>query len=83
MAKEKAPEFHLDILGQEIRVDNYVVASLKSMYGSTLHVARIIKLTPKKVNLVGLKNKREWSTWAHETVKLSGEDVLAFILKYE
>jgi len=83
MAKEKTPEFHLDILGQEIRVGNYVAASLKSMYGSTLHVARITKLTPKKVNLTGLKNKREWSIWAQETVKLSGEDVSAFILKYE
>ena len=77
------PEFHLDILGQEVRVGNYVAASYRGRYSSTLTIARVTKLTPKKINLIGLKDKNEWSIWSGEVVKLSGEDVLAFILKYE
>lgn len=77
------PEFHSDIVGQEIRVGSYVAASYRSTYSSTLTICRVTRLTPKKINIVGLKDKKEWSIWPHETVKLSGEDVLAFILKYE
>ena len=77
------PEFHLDIIGQEVRVGSYVAASFKGRYTSTLTVAKVTKLTPKKVNLISLKDKEERSVLATETVKLSGEDILAFILKYE
>ena len=82
MAKQD-PEFHIDLIGQEVRVGNYIAASYRGAYSSTLTVARVTRLTPKKVNLISLKDKKEWSIWAHEVVKLSGEDVLAFILKYE
>lgn len=82
MAKAEI-EFHLDLIGQEIRVGNYVAATLRVQYSSTMQVARITKLTPKKVNLIGLRDKSEWSCWPYETVKLSGEAVLAFILKHE
>ena len=83
MARNTAPTTQIDLLGQDIIVGNYVAASYKTQYSSTLVVCRITRFTAKKVNLVGLKDKREWSTWPSETVKLSGEDVLAFILKYE
>jgi len=82
MATKAAPEFHLDLLGQEVRVGNYVVASLKSSYGSTLQIAKVDRLTPMKIFLSGVKTKRTWSTWSSECVKLSGEDVLAFILTH-
>jgi hypothetical protein len=77
------PDFHHDIIGQEIRVGDIVAAPLRGGYSSTLTIARIVKVTPKKVNLIGLKDKNEWSIWANETAKLNSEDVLAFILKYE
>ena len=73
---------HADLLGQEITVGNYVVASQRSQYSSTMTICRIVRTTPKKVFLENVKTKREWSTWPQETVKLSGEDVLHYILKY-
>jgi hypothetical protein len=82
MAK-KPPEFHIDLLGQEICIGNYVVASYKNSYSSTLTICRVTRLTEKKVCLKGIQRKDEWLDWPHETVKLSGEDILAFILKYE
>ena len=82
MAKQD-PKFHLDLIGREVRVGDYVAAYLKVSYSNTLQIAKVVKLTPKKVNLVGLKNKKEWSAWAGDVAKLDSEDVVAFILKYE
>lgn len=79
----KAPEFHLDIVDQEIRAGDFVAAPLRGGYSSTLTIAKITKLTPKKVNLISINDKYEWSIWARETAKLNSEDILAFILKYE
>ena len=78
----KTEIIHKDILGQDIAIGNYVAASRKFHYSSEMSICRVIRTTPKKVFLENVKDKREWSTWPHETVKLSGEDVLAFILTY-
>ena len=80
MAKEI--EYHLDILGQEVRVGNYVAAAFRSTYSSTLNICKVIRLTPKKVYLLGLKETHEWSVWPSETVKIDGVEAMAFILKY-
>jgi hypothetical protein len=73
---------HNDLLNQDLNVGNYVVASRRGQYSSTMTICQITKTTPKKVFLQEVKTKREWSTWPQETVKLSGEDVLHYILKY-
>ena len=83
MPREKAPEFHIDKIGQEVRPGNYVTACYSGRYSASLELARVVKITPKKIYLVGLKDKNEWSVWSTEVVKLTGEDMLAFLLKYE
>ena len=80
--KVKELPIHLDILGQELAVGNYVAGARPTQYSSSMVICKIVKVTPKKVYLETVKGKREWSTWPYETIKLSGEDVMAFILKY-
>jgi len=73
---------HFDLLSQELKAGNYVVSSRRGQYSSHMVICQITRTTAKKVFLLEVKSKKEWSTWPHETVKLSGEDVLHYILKY-
>jgi hypothetical protein len=81
MAKEIIT--HTDLMGQNISVGSYVVASHKNAYTSSMCICCITKLTPKKVFLKDVKKVyKEWSVWPSETVKLSGEEALFYILKH-
>lgn len=82
MAKEVT--IHYDLLGQELSVGCYVVASRRGAYSSTMCICKVTKLTPKKITIEDVKKgyDSEWSTYPTETVKLSGEEATAFILKY-
>ena len=82
MAKEIT--VHLDLLGQELSVGCHVVASRRGAYSSSMCICKITKFTPKKITIQDIKKgyNSEWSTYPAETVKLVGEEVLAYILKY-
>lgn len=80
----KAAPIYLDLLGQELAIGNYVVCSRKSTYSSTLTVCQIIRFTPMKVCVKSIgkdQYQREWATWPSETVKMTGAESTAYILK--
>ena len=74
---------HEDILGQPITDGCYVAAS----HRNNMYVCKVIKVNPKMLRILDVKSKHEsdqdgWLVYPSETVKLSGEDAIAFILKY-
>lgn len=79
--KEKEKIVHTDILGQEITDGCYVASS----HRNTMHICKVIKISPKMLRIIDVKSKKPgdgWLAYPSETVKLSGEDAMAFILKY-
>ncbi len=78
----KAQIVHKDILGQDLIEGNYVAAS----HHNSMYICRVIKITPKQIRIVNVKSNSRldtgWLKYSSETVKLSGEDAMAFILTY-
>jgi len=68
---------HLDILGNELQVGDYVAAS----YYRGLGICRVVKLTPKMVSLNLVGSKWNKSVYPNEMVKLKPEDVTMYILR--
>jgi hypothetical protein len=81
--KVKEPVIHLDKLGQTIEEGNYVAGC----HRNSMYICKILKCTAKQIRINDIKslNKRHdagWLVYPGETVKLSGEDAIAYILKY-
>lgn len=76
-----------DILGQPLDVGNYVAVGK----GNAMYICRVCKITPKMIR-AKLINKNDYVSGGHSesgmliysdnTVKLSGEDAIAYVLKY-
>ena len=83
MATKKEKPVHLDILGQEIIEGCYVT----SCHGNQLYVCKVAKISPIKmrvmpINKDGWYAKEGWLTYPKDTVKISGEEAMIFILKH-
>jgi len=77
----KEKEEKRDILGQPLSEGSYVAVA----HHNGLYVCVIKKITPKKLRVRNIKSSPEsdgWLVYSTETVKLSGEDALAYILTY-
>lgn len=76
-----------DILGQPLEVGNYVAVGKSN----AMYICQVCKITPKMIR-AKLVNKKEYVRGGHSddgmliyssnTVKLSGEDAVAYVLKY-
>jgi hypothetical protein len=76
-----------DILGQPLEPGNYVAVGK----GNAMYICQVCKITPKMIR-AKLVNKKDHVYRGHDndgmliyssnTVKLSGEDAVAYILKY-
>ncbi|HEY6436616.1 MAG TPA: hypothetical protein VIY47_08500 [Ignavibacteriaceae bacterium] len=75
------PQEHLDILGQPVFEGAYVAVS----HFNQLYICKVGKMTPKMIRAHPLKylgRNSGWLKYTSETVILSGEDALAYILKH-
>lgn len=80
---KKEPVKHIDILGQEITEGCYVAAPRSN----TMYICRVTKLNPKMIRIVNAKRGDSrsgdgWLVYPKETVRLTGEEAMAYILKY-
>lgn len=80
---KKESVIHTDILGQELTEGCYVAAPRHN----TMYICRVMKLNPKMIRVVnakksGFRADNGWLAYAKETVKLSGEEAMTYILKY-
>lgn len=81
----KAVPEHKDILGQELKNGSYVAIARRN----DMKICCIVKITPKQLRVVPIKGRmnREWAptdgwlVYPTDTVLLSGEDAVAYILK--
>lgn len=73
---------HVDILGQPLVEGSYVAISRKN----AMYICRIIKITPKMMRAVTLHGYGSgcdgWLIYSQNSVLLSGEDAMVYILKY-
>lgn len=81
--KKKEQVVHTDILGQELVEDCYVAAPRSN----TMYICKVTKLNPKMIRIVNVqktayRSDNGWLVYPNETVRLTGEEVLAYILKY-
>lgn len=81
--KIKEPVEHTDILGQTLTEGCYVAAPRHN----TMYICRVTKLNPKMIRIVnakksGYRSSDGWLVYPKETVKLSGEEAMLYILKY-
>jgi hypothetical protein len=76
-----------DILGQPLEVGNYVAVGKSNM----LFIGQIVKITPKMIRAKAVNSKNVPYAarsedgvliYSDNTVKLSGEDAVAYVLKY-
>lgn len=79
---DKKQVTHLDKLGQELNIDNYVVGC----HCNTLYICRILKINKVMIRIQDIRHNKYdeggWLVYPDQTVKLSGEDATAYILKY-
>jgi hypothetical protein len=80
MPKEKIE--HVDIIGQPLNEGNYVAVS----HHNAMHVCQIKKITAKMMKAVPIhgygSGSDGWLIYSKNTVLLSGEDAMVYILKY-
>jgi hypothetical protein len=78
--KPKILPEHKDILGHELALGNYVAIARHN----AMVVCSIRKMTPKQMRVLSIHDKRGdgWLVYPHDTVLLSGEDALAYVLKH-
>lgn len=73
---------HKDILGQPLQEGNYVAVS----HHNSMYVCQIRKLNPKMMRVFpierGYRSKDGFLKYADQSVLLSGEDAMVYILKY-
>lgn len=82
--KEKITQ--TDILGQPLEIGSYVAVSK----GNAMYICQISKITPKMIRAKGINSNSPYQAlrsdgmliYSSNTVKLSGEDAVAYILKY-
>ena len=83
MATKKEKPVHLDLLGQEITDGCYVASCRRNQ----LYVCKVSKISPIKIRVIPINNtdwraEKGWLTYPKDTVKLSGEEAMVFILKH-
>ena len=82
MATKKEIPIHLDKLGQELSEGNYVVAS----HRNSMYICRIKKINKVMLRIMDVEHSGYasdgWLVYPGETVKLSGEEATAYILRY-
>lgn len=81
--KKKEPVIHTDILGQELIEGCYVAAPRSN----AMYICKVTKLNPKMIRIVNAKKSAYrsdvgWLVYPNETVRLTGEEAMAYILKY-
>lgn len=72
---------HVDILGQPISDNSYVVAC----HANTLYVCQVKKISPRMLRVCPVKGyyRREgWLKYPSDLIVLSGPDALAYILTH-
>jgi len=73
---------HVDILGQPLVEGSYVAISR----GNAMYICRIKKITPKMMRaapLTGYCHSPDgWLIYSQNSVLLSGQDAMVYILKY-
>lgn len=79
--KERKVIQHNDILGEPLALGNHVAVARHN----SLHVCSILKMTPKQMRVVPVKNKKSshegWLVYPHDSLKVDGENALAYILR--
>lgn len=89
METSKTKIEQVDILGQILEIGNYVAVGK----GNAMYICQVCKLTPKMIRAKPIRSQDShilgWSNkdngvliYSSNTVKLSGEDAVAYILKY-
>jgi hypothetical protein len=80
MYKQKEKIIHFDILGQELEENCYVAA----VHHRAMFVCKVLKVHSKmiRVSTINTSIKDSWLTYPKDTVKLSTEDAMTFILKF-
>ncbi len=80
--KVKEPIIRKDKLGQELEEGNYVAGC----HRNTMYICKVIKVNNVMLRICDVKHSgyRDdgWLVYPNETVKLTGEDAMAYILKY-
>ena len=82
MATKKEKPIHLDKLGQELAEGNYVAGC----HRNTMYICKIVATHNVQIRIQDVKKSafrdNGLLVYPRETVKLSGEDAIAYILKY-
>lgn len=71
------PINHKDLLGRDLDVGNFVVAS---SYGNDLAVYSIVKMTPKMIRIKRTKSKHDKPVYPAQVVKLTDEQELTMLI---
>lgn len=80
MAKKIINISHKDLLGRDLEVGNFVVASA---YGNDLAVYKIMKMTPKMIRVRQLKSKYDKPIYPAQSIKLTDEKELTMLILKE
>jgi hypothetical protein len=82
MSTKALPEDHRDLLGREVKVDDYV----GFCHHNSLYVGRVIKITPKQVRVIDLLSKYRDETgylkYTSQCVLVGGPELTYMILKH-
>ncbi len=81
MAKKTTDNIiHTDLLGRNLEIGNFVVASA---HGNDLGVYSIVRMTPKMIRVKKLKQKYDRPLYPNQVVKLTDEKELTMLLLKE
>lgn len=75
---------HVDVLGQSIHENSYLAVARRNQ----LHICKIVKITSKMLRVIDVTtavnsySKDGYLVYPSETVILSGEDAVMYILRY-
>jgi hypothetical protein len=82
MSTKALPEDHRDLLGREVKVDDYV----GFCHHNSLYVGRVIKITPKQVRVVNLfstyRQDDGYLKYTNQCVLVAGPELTYMILKH-
>jgi hypothetical protein len=82
MSTKALPEDHRDLLGREVKVDDYV----GFCHHNSLYVGKVIKITPKQVRVVNLFSNYRSDTgllkYTNQCVLIGGPELTYMILKH-
>ena len=80
---------HLDILGQELKIDDFVAYPSSSGLGrNQLKVGKIVAITPKMVKVVHMKRRsvyeaKSTTRYPADCIRLDSQLITLYILKNE